>query len=270
MTDGNSSGNEQCIWMRAGLVAYKLCDLAFDCEACLLDRALRGERVDLEETGKTQWSRRSHKKHVARVWGRFVHCEVSMEAFYDPGHTWARVEDRGIACIGMDDMAQQLAGPVYSIELPALGAALQKNDSWSIESAAGTFHFGVPLAGKVCWRNEKLKQMPSLINAEPYAAGAILAVEPFDLSSDLKDLYYGQRAQEFFSVKIQELNDAIEERLSEEEPSLGTTLLDGGELAMPLYELLQREAFVGIRGEFLSDLAFESSEKEEIRIKEGD
>jgi hypothetical protein len=31
-----------CVWMSAGLVAFKLCDLAGECEGCPFDRAMRG------------------------------------------------------------------------------------------------------------------------------------------------------------------------------------------------------------------------------------
>lgn len=31
-----------CVWMSAGLVAYKLCDRGFECESCPFDQAMRG------------------------------------------------------------------------------------------------------------------------------------------------------------------------------------------------------------------------------------
>jgi hypothetical protein len=35
------AGSLPCVWMAAGLLAYKLCDRGFDCESCPLDCALR-------------------------------------------------------------------------------------------------------------------------------------------------------------------------------------------------------------------------------------
>lgn len=35
-------GGMPCIWMSAGLVAYKLCDRGFECDGCPFDRAMRG------------------------------------------------------------------------------------------------------------------------------------------------------------------------------------------------------------------------------------
>ncbi len=37
-----SAGVEPCVWMSAGLVAWKLCDRGFECESCPFDQAMRG------------------------------------------------------------------------------------------------------------------------------------------------------------------------------------------------------------------------------------
>lgn len=34
---------QQCVWMQAGVVGYKLCDREFDCDRCPFDAALHGE-----------------------------------------------------------------------------------------------------------------------------------------------------------------------------------------------------------------------------------
>ena len=38
-----------CVWMSAGLIAYKLCDQDFECERCLFDWAMRGTHPDGSE-----------------------------------------------------------------------------------------------------------------------------------------------------------------------------------------------------------------------------
>ena len=40
---GGSRKDDYCIWMSAGLVAYKLCDREFKCEECPLDELMRKE-----------------------------------------------------------------------------------------------------------------------------------------------------------------------------------------------------------------------------------
>jgi hypothetical protein len=38
-----------CVWMRAGVIRFWLCDRDFDCENCPLDAALRGTRPRPEQ-----------------------------------------------------------------------------------------------------------------------------------------------------------------------------------------------------------------------------
>ena len=37
--------DQACVWMRAGVIRFWLCDRSFDCENCPLDAALRGSRA---------------------------------------------------------------------------------------------------------------------------------------------------------------------------------------------------------------------------------
>jgi hypothetical protein len=36
--------DQACVWMRAGVIRFWLCDRNFDCDHCPLDAALRGSR----------------------------------------------------------------------------------------------------------------------------------------------------------------------------------------------------------------------------------
>lgn len=35
-----STSDQQCVWMKAGVISYRLCDNAFDCTTCAFDRAM--------------------------------------------------------------------------------------------------------------------------------------------------------------------------------------------------------------------------------------
>lgn len=39
---GTPEGVLPCVWMSAGLIAFKLCDREGECESCPFDRAMRG------------------------------------------------------------------------------------------------------------------------------------------------------------------------------------------------------------------------------------
>ncbi len=39
-------GENKCVWMKTGLVSYKLCDKNYHCDACPFDRAMRNGGSD--------------------------------------------------------------------------------------------------------------------------------------------------------------------------------------------------------------------------------
>lgn len=45
--------DQACVWMSAGLLRFWLCDRAFNCDDCPLDRALRAQRSTHRPSGST-------------------------------------------------------------------------------------------------------------------------------------------------------------------------------------------------------------------------
>ncbi len=39
--DGSDTGENECVWMKARVVNFKLCDKAYDCDDCAFDKAMR-------------------------------------------------------------------------------------------------------------------------------------------------------------------------------------------------------------------------------------
>ncbi len=54
--DGGRSGasgrEARCVWMLAGVLSYRLCNRAFECDRCPLDRALREEALAARGSSK--------------------------------------------------------------------------------------------------------------------------------------------------------------------------------------------------------------------------
>ena len=42
---------QACVWMRAGVIRYRLCDRGFDCDRCPLDAGLRARGIQQPRTG---------------------------------------------------------------------------------------------------------------------------------------------------------------------------------------------------------------------------
>ena len=50
--------------------------------------------------------------------------DVPSDLKYTKSHEWARIEDGGVATVGITDHAQELLGDLVFVELPEIGADL--------------------------------------------------------------------------------------------------------------------------------------------------
>ena len=56
---------DECIWMKAGVVNFRLCDNAYDCNSCGFDKAMQKAMNALRESGEKVEGRRpiASKRH---------------------------------------------------------------------------------------------------------------------------------------------------------------------------------------------------------------
>ena len=93
---------------------------------------------------------------------------------YTKDHEWMELTgDRGR--IGITDYAQKQLGDVVFLELPDVGAALKKGQSFgTIESVKAVSELYAPVSGEVVEVNTHLKQKPEAVNADPHASWMIV------------------------------------------------------------------------------------------------
>ena len=107
---------------------------------------------------------------------------------YVKSHEWVRDEGDGVVAIGITDHAQELLGDLVFVELPEVGADLERDaDCAVVESVKAASDVYSPLAGEVIEVNEQLVDSPEIINDDPYEAGWIYKLRLAD-SDELQDL----------------------------------------------------------------------------------
>lgn len=91
---------------------------------------------------------------------------------YAASHEWARVDDEGIATIGISHHAQDALGDIVFVELPEVGVTLNaKEEVAVVESVKAASDIYAPLSGEVVEINEALAETPEIINSLPYDNG---------------------------------------------------------------------------------------------------
>ena len=102
---------------------------------------------------------------------------IPAELRYTVEHEWVSVEGT-VASVGITDYAAQQLGDVVYVSLPAVGAAVTAGEPCGeVESVKSVSDLYSPVDGEVTEINAELDDDPSLVNAEPYAAGWMFRVQ---------------------------------------------------------------------------------------------
>ena len=99
---------------------------------------------------------------------------------YTDSHEWVSLNGK-IATIGVSDHAQKELGEIVFIELPKVGALLEKGkEACVLESTKAAADIYAPLTGKVVEVNVSLKDSPSILNHSAESDGWIYKLEISD------------------------------------------------------------------------------------------
>ena len=99
---------------------------------------------------------------------------------YSKEHEWVKLEDAGagLVLVGITEYAQDQLGDIVYVELPGVGANLEKGaEAAVVESVKAVSELCAPVGGKVIAVNESLADSPEQINASPYADGWMAVME---------------------------------------------------------------------------------------------
>ncbi len=96
---------------------------------------------------------------------------------YTKDHEWVKADgDTGI--IGITDHAQQELGDIVFIDLPKVGAHIEKGKSFgSVESVKAVSDIYAPVSGEVTETNESLASVPEKLNQDPHGAAWLVRVK---------------------------------------------------------------------------------------------
>jgi glycine cleavage system H protein len=125
--------------------------------------------------------------------------DVPSELKYTKSHEWVRVEESGVATIGITDHAQELLGDLVFVELPEIGAELGVGAECAVvESVKAASDVYSPLTGEVVEVNEVLADSPETINQDAYEEGWIFRIkvnDPGELDALMDADSYAEHAE---------------------------------------------------------------------------
>ena len=94
-----------------------------------------------------------------------------MTTYYTQDHEWIEVDGQ-TGTVGITDYAQGQLGDITFVEVPALGAAVNKGDApCVVDSVKAASDVYAPVSGTVSAVNEALADAPELVNTEAESGG---------------------------------------------------------------------------------------------------
>jgi glycine cleavage system H protein len=250
----------ECVWVKAGVIGLKVCDMNFECEKCPLDMALRqgfrgpheeGEvaipvpaaGVDLSELGIQRAEAR--EKVLNKFFQQLEQFSLRDDRYYYRSHTWVQDGGRKTTAIGVDDFAARLLPHANSIVFPSVGSRVQQGEycSWFV-SPEGTIAFVSPVTGTVVDVNDELYGMPDLVRTSPYEKGWLATIELERFPLDVRKLLPRISATARCRKDIERLRRQMLIHSKMDVPATGVTLLDGGRYVENVQTLLGLRKYV--------------------------
>ena len=100
---------------------------------------------------------------------------------YTKDHEWVRLDDDGLAVVGITDYAQDALGEVVYVELQEVGTEVEAEGEFGGVDAVKTYsELFAPIAGTIEAVNEALEDAPETVNADPYGEGWMVKIRPAD------------------------------------------------------------------------------------------
>ena len=91
---------------------------------------------------------------------------------YASSHEWIRVDDDGVATVGISYHAQYALGDIVFVDLPEPGTNVNAKDEVAVvESVKAASDIYSPVSGEITEVNEALVEAPETVNTLPYDDG---------------------------------------------------------------------------------------------------
>lgn len=104
---------------------------------------------------------------------------------YTKDHEWAKIVGAE-AIIGITDHAQRELGDIVFVELPKVGAKVEKGESFgTIEAVKTVAELYAPVTGTILEVNTELSSDAGVLNNDPYGKGWIIKVNVSETAADL-------------------------------------------------------------------------------------
>lgn len=251
-----ASNDAKCLWMAAGVVSYKLCDLEFECENCTYDKIIRSKipTETMRRSIKTSSGEQvmNYIDQAKMLIDKLVDSQINPKYYYSKNHICFCKDDDGTVLIGIDNLLAKMLNYVASVVLLPVGHLIKQHKSfcWLIQKNQ-TLTLYSPISGMIVQTNPLLSNSPDYIRTTDLKISWLVKVK-LNEDTKLQDFYTGQKAQAWFHKELKRTKDTFYEIIGKHRPLKSPTQFDGGIFSTSLSEIIPNDEY----WKFLRTLCF--------------
>ncbi|MDI6804713.1 MAG: hypothetical protein QME58_12875 [Bacteroidota bacterium] len=242
-----NSNDAKCVWMSAGVVSYKLCDLEFDCEHCAYDRIIRSKISSEIVNGNYKTSNIgkivNYSDQAKMLIDKLIDSEINPTYYYSKNHIRLSKDEDGAVSIGIDILLAKILNYINCIVMMPVGEFVRQRKSfcWLIQKGR-TLTLYSPISGTVVQNNALLLNSPDLIRTTDLQKSWLSKIR-LNKDSRLEDFYTGEEAQVWFQKELKRTKDNFYEIIEKQRILTSPTQFDGGIFSSSLSEILPNDEY---------------------------
>lgn len=251
-----NSNDAKCVWMSAGVVSYKLCDLEFECEKCAYDKIIRSKipsetvnrSVKTSDSGQVM----NYDDQAKKLVDKLVDSEINPTYYYSKNHICFCKDEDGAVLIGIDNLLAKMLTYITCIVMMPVGELVRQRKSfcWLIQKNR-TLTLYSPINGTIVQTNPLLSNSPDYIRTTDIKISWLAKVKLSD-DTRLQDYYTGQKAQAWFQKELKLTRETFYEVIGKHRLLTSPTQFDGGIFSTSLSEIIPNDVY----WKFLRTLCF--------------
>ncbi len=159
---------------------------------------------------------------------------------FNINHTWAHLDSKGVAKVGMDDLLLHLTGEVQFSILRKNGDMISKDELLAEVNHNGKqLRILSPISGEILAANSLMKENPELLNEDPYQKGWMYKIRPSRWMAETNSYFLAEEATNWSARELERFKDFLATSVERYAPEPSNIVLqDGGELIdQPLSQL---------------------------------
>jgi glycine cleavage system H lipoate-binding protein len=231
-------GEYRCVWMDAGIADFKLCDQEFRCESCAFNMNVTQQHRETtvpqtqQETqhstnGKAMTADALFSSLLKKRLDHLRAVDVPQDRTYSRGQFWIQQHEAGNYRIGINHILANFFQPILSIVISKAPANIYRHDPFCwIVLPGGAITLRSPIEATITRFNPALQQRPNLLTDAPFNDGWIMEITA--KSKGLTSLTSSTDAHRLVKRTLQNAEHIFKQTFQHLQPSIGTTLFDGG------------------------------------------